>query len=169
MMGEDDILVLSPYSHFMATSLIQRKNSSDSVLEYGVMGSMSSIPANYNHSMIIFYSSHGINEGIREWGETMQRAFNRTNQNRLTDLTINYLGYYYYHTEQGMNYEETMINICHQIPLPLHYIQLDSWWYYKGIEQGVKQWTAVPNVFPDGPVEVHRRLENIPLAAHNRY
>ncbi|CAF1261231.1 unnamed protein product [Rotaria sordida] len=174
--GEDDVLVLSPFSHFMATSLTQRNKILDSILEYGIIGSMSSIPANYTHSMIVFYSQNGINEGIREWGETMQRAFNRTNKNRLNDLTINYLGYYtdnggyyYYHTEDGMNYEETMVNVAHRIPLPFHYIQLDSWWYFKGIGNGVSQWTARPDVFPDGLAVLHRRLENIPLAAHNRY
>jgi hypothetical protein len=170
--GEGDILVLSPLSRFMATSLGQRNN----VLEYGVLGSMSSIPANYNHSMIVFYSPHGINEGIREWGQTMQKAHNRTDQYRLNDLTINYLGYYtdngayyYYNTEQGMNYEQTMVNSIQQIPLPFHYLQLDSWWYYKGYKDGVSQWVARPDIFPDGLVVLHRRLENLPIAAHNRY
>ncbi|CAF3811944.1 unnamed protein product [Rotaria sp. Silwood1] len=156
----------------MATSLSQTIN----VLEYGVMGSILSIPANYNHSMIVFYSSKGINKGIREWGQMMQRAYNRTNQHRLNDLTINYLGYYtdngaYYYdnTEKGINYEETIINVYHQIPLPFHYIQLDSWWYYKGIRDGVTEWTGRPDIFPDGLQVVHRRLENISLAAHNRY
>ncbi|UJR38301.1 hypothetical protein I4U23_030971 [Adineta vaga] len=174
--GEGDMIVISPFSHFMATSLSQRSPVSDSILEYGVIGSMSTIPANYTQSLTVFYSPRGINVGMREWGETMQRAFNRTNQNRLNDLTINYLGYYtdnggyyYYNTEQGMNYEATMINVAHQIPLPFHYIQLDSWWYFKGIGGGVSQWTARPDVFPDGLVSLHRRLENIPLAAHNRY
>ncbi|CAF0939280.1 unnamed protein product [Adineta steineri] len=174
--GEGDTLVISPFSHFMATSLCQRHKASGGVLEYGVMGSMSSIPANYMHSLIIFYSPRGIGEAIREYGQTMQRAFNRTNVNRLNDLTINYLGYYtdngayyYYNTEKGMNYEATMINIKHQIPLPFHYIQLDSWWYFKGIGNGVSQWTARPDIFPDGLVSLHRRLENIPIAAHNRY
>ncbi|CAF4953399.1 unnamed protein product [Rotaria sp. Silwood1] len=136
----------------MATSLSQTIN----VLEYGVMGSILSIPANYNHSMIVFYSSKGINKGIREWGQMMQRAYNRTNQHRLNDLTINYLGYYtdngayyYYNTEKGINYEETIINVYHQIPLPFHYIQLDSWWYYKGIRDGVTEWTGRPDIFPD--------------------
>jgi hypothetical protein len=48
--GQGDILVLSPFSRFMATSLSQTNSS----LEYGVMGSMISIPVNYNHSMIVF-------------------------------------------------------------------------------------------------------------------
>ncbi len=170
--AEGDVLILSPFSQFMATSFYQTSN----FFEYGVMGSMSYVPANYNHSMIVFYSSRGINEGIREWGQAMQRGYNRTNQNRLNDLTINYLGYYtdaggyyWYHTEQGKNYEETIVEVFNTIPLPIHYIQFDSWWYYQGIESGVKNWTARPDVFPDGIPGVHRRIENLPLAAHNRY
>ena len=132
------------------------------------MGSMLSIPANYSHSMIVFYSANGINEGMRE--------YSRTNQYRLNDLTINYLayytdngGFYYYNTEKGINYEETMVNVRHQISLPFRYIELDSWCYYKGVNGGVYQWTTRPNIFPGGLRAVHRRLENISLAAHNRY
>ena len=170
--GEEDILVLSPFSQFMATSLYQTHN----FLEYGIVGSMAYVPANYQHSLIVFYSSRGINEGVREWGETMQRAFNRTNRNRLNDLTINYLGYYtdagsyyYYHTEEEQNYEETIVDVFDQTSLPFHYFQLDSWWYYQGIGGGVTNWTARPNVFPDGVAGVHRRMKNLPLAVHNRY
>jgi hypothetical protein len=46
--GESDILVLSPFSQFMATSFYQTNN----FFEYGVMGSMSYVPMNYNHSMM---------------------------------------------------------------------------------------------------------------------
>jgi hypothetical protein len=174
--GEADMLVLSPFSHFMATSLYQRNSQSTPVLEYGVMGSMSTIPAEFTQSFIVFYSPHGVNEGVREWGEVMQRAFNRTNEHRMNDLTINYLGYYtdnggyyYYNTEQGQNYEQTIINAAEQIKLPFHYIQLDSWWYYKGLNDGVSEWRARPDIFPDGLAELHRKINNIPLAAHNRY
>jgi hypothetical protein len=174
--GEGDMLVLSPFSHFMATSFSERNRSFDTVLEYGVMGSMYTIPANYMHSMIVFYSPRGINQGMREWGQTMQRAFNRTSEHRLNDLTINYLGYYtnnggyyYYNIEPGTNYEQTMIDAAHQIKLPYHYIELDSWWYYKGMKSGVTEWRARPDIFPEGLAVLHRRLENIPLAAHNRY
>ncbi|CAF5116774.1 unnamed protein product, partial [Rotaria magnacalcarata] len=174
--GEEDLLVLSPFSHFMATSLNQRNKMFTSALEYGVLGSMSSVPANYTHTMIVFYSQSGINEGIHEWGQTMQQAFNRTDINRVNDITINYLGYYtdnggyyYYNTEPDMNYEETMVDVAHKIKLPFHYIQLDSWWYFKGIGNGVTEWTSRSDIFPDGLIALHRRLENIPLAAHNRF
>ena len=78
----------------MATSLWQRHETFFSALEYGVTGSMSTIPANYTQSFILFYSPRGINRGVREWGQTMQRAFNRTQKHRLNDLSLNYIGYY---------------------------------------------------------------------------
>lgn len=170
--GENDILVLSPFSRFMATSLSQEQAK----LEYGVMGSMLAIPENYNLSFIIFYSSNGINKGVSEWGQTMQKAHNRTNQYRLNDLSINNLGYYtdngayyYYSTEPGKNYEQTMLDSIHNINLPFKYLQIDSWWYYKGIGDGVVNWNARPDVFPDGLPNFIRKLENIPVVAHNRY
>jgi hypothetical protein len=170
--GEGDILVLSPFSRFMATSLTQTNNT----LEYGVMGSMLSITPNYNHSLIVFYSSKGINEGVREWGQTMQKAYNRTNQYRLNDISINNLGYYtnnggyyYYHTEDGVNYEKTMLDVRRNISLPFHYIEIDSWWYHKGIGDGVSEWVARQDIFPDGLPAFYRKLENTPIVAHNRY
>lgn len=170
--GEGDILVISPLSKFMATSLTQVNGT----LAYGVMGSMTAVPNNYNHSLIVFYSSKGINEGVREWGQTMQKAFNRTDQFRRSDLSNNYLGYYtdngayyYYHTEDGKDYEQTMLDSIQNISLPFRYLQIDSWWYYKGIGDGVAQWTPMPNVFPDGLPALDHKLNNIPIVAHNRY
>jgi hypothetical protein len=174
--GEGDKLVLSPYSHFMATSLTQTNTELRRALEYGVVGSMSSIPADYMHSFIVFYSSEGINKGIREWGQIMQRSFNRTNEHRLNDLSINYLGYYLdnggyycYNTLPGLDYEDTMIEIAEQIDIPYHYMEISAWFYYKGVAGGVSNWSPRPDVFPDGIPFLHRRLGNLPFIIHNRY
>jgi hypothetical protein len=106
----------------------------------------------------------------------MQKAYNRTDQHRLNDLSINNLGYYtdngayyYYHTEHEVNYEQTMLDVLHNVPLPIHYLQIDSWWYFKGIRDGVSEWVARPDIFPDGLPALDRKLENIPIIAHNRY
>jgi hypothetical protein len=170
--GQRDTIILSPFSQFMSSSFNQHNN----ILEYGVMGSISPIPVNYSHSLIVFYGSTGVNEAMRHWGQVMQRAFNRTNEHRLNDLTINYLGYYtdngayyYYHTETGKNYEDTIVSIVDKHQLPIHYLQLDSWWYYKGLGSGVSQWTARPEIFSDGLSGLSGRLGKIPIAAHNRY
>jgi hypothetical protein len=170
--GQDDVVIISPFSHFMATSL----NQQDNVLQYGVMGSAITIPANYDSSLVLFYSPNGINNGIHQWGQLMQQAYNRTDQYRQNDITVKYLGYYtdggayyYYNTEGALNYEETLLAAHRKINLPFHYIQLDSWWYYKGIKGGVSQWKSRPDIFPDGLPSLYRQMESIPLAAHNRY
>ena len=175
--GEGDtFLILSPFSHFMSTSLTQRNELLNSTLEYGIIGSMSTIPVDYMHSFIVFYSSHGVNKGVREWGQTMQQVFNRTNEHRLNDLSLNYLGYYIdngayycYNTLPRLNYEDTMITIAKQIDIPYHYMEISAWFYYKGVAVGVSDWSARPDVFPDGIPFLHRRLENIPFIIHNRY
>ena len=45
---------------------------------------------------------------------------------------------------------------------------LDSWWYYKGELGGVKNWTARPDVFPDGIQFLHANF-SMPFVAHNRW
>jgi hypothetical protein len=170
--GQGDAIIISPFSQFMSTSL----SVNQKILEYGYMGSIKSIPSNSTNSLIIYYSSKGINQLVHQWGQTMQNVYSRTNKSRLNDLTINYLGYYtdnggyyYYHTESQMNYEQTIVHIKENLSIPIHYIQLDSWWYYKGLADGIKQWTARPEIFPDGLNGLNKQIKNLPLAAHNRY
>ncbi|CAF0870990.1 unnamed protein product [Rotaria sp. Silwood1] len=170
--GQHNAIIISSFSQFMSTSLSINKN----ILEYGYIGSIKSIPINSSYSLIIYYSSNGINQLMEQWGITMQKVFNRTNQYRLNDLTINYLGYYtdngayyYYHTLSNMNYEQTIIKIKENLSLPIHYIQLDSWWYYKGLGNGVKEWIARQDIFPDGLKGLNKKLKNFPLLLHNRY
>ena len=55
------------------------------------------------------------------------------------------------------------------IHTPTHmYPQLDSWWYFKGEHDGVKNWTAMPSIFPHGIEEVATKT-GWPIVAHNRY
>jgi hypothetical protein len=147
--------------------LAQKDTKPQRALEYGVVGSMSTIPANYMHSFIVFYSAQGINKGMREWGQTLQRVFNRTNEHRLNDLSLNYLGYY---IDNGAYYcYNTMISIVEQIEIPIHYIEISAWFYYKGVAGGVSDWSSHPDVFPDGIPYLYRRLGNLSSIIHNRY
>jgi hypothetical protein len=62
-----------------------------------------------------------------------------------------------------------MLETIYLVSLPFHYLQIDSWWYYKGIKDGVSNWTARPDVFPNGLKGLDHELLNLPLVAHNRY
>ena len=69
-----------------------------------------------------------------------------------------------------MTYEETVhaiVNHYKQIDLPIKYFQLDSWWYFKGLYDGVKNWTERPDIFPGGLRQLHETIE-MPIVAHNR-
>lgn len=55
------------------------------------------------------------------------------------------LAYYYYNTEPNKNYEQTIIDVVAAIradQIPIQYIQLDSWWYYKDKTTAVTNWDA---------------------------
>ena len=47
-------------------------------------------------------------------------------------------------------------------------IQIDSWWYFTGPDNGVKNWTAMPSVFPNG-IDTVARKTGMPIEAHNRW
>ncbi|CAF1041432.1 unnamed protein product [Rotaria sordida] len=61
--GQDNVVIISSFSQFMAISL----NQQDNILQYGVMGSMITIPVNYSNSLILFYSSEAIGGGVSQW------------------------------------------------------------------------------------------------------
>ena len=48
--------------------MTQTNRSSYNALEYGVMGLMTTIPTNYTHSFIVFYSSEGVNRAMHDYG-----------------------------------------------------------------------------------------------------
>lgn len=69
------------------------------------------------------------------------------------------------------NYEDTMFDVqnhLNQLNLPVKYFQFDSWWYFKGIGDGVNVWDARPDIFPDGMKAVQQKL-GLPVVLHNRY
>ena len=52
--------------------------------------------------------------------------------------------------------------------IPLRYLQIDSYWYFKGSHGGVVNWTATPTAFPDGLAKLSKDT-GWKYTAHNRY
>ena len=147
----------------------------------GIIGNVTSISSGFEQTWIITVSKYGggVNMAMKEWGDKQLKYYNKQRGNaHLRDYTLNYLGYstdhgtfYYYYTEENKNYEETMIDVkkyVDSIGIPVKYVLLDSWWYYKGDNDGVKNWKPMPNIFPDGMEYVHNQTD-WPIQAHNRY
>ncbi|KAK7089407.1 hypothetical protein V1264_024716 [Littorina saxatilis] len=178
--GSGDTLVISPANRFMAASNWHSDNSEDGhLLQYGIMGGVTTVPANTVMEFIVYYSSGGINRAFEGWGSYLRQAYQRTDYYVRNDFTNNYLGYwtdngayYYYNTEQNKTYQQTMLDVkayADQVNIPYRYWQYDSWWYYKGVGSGVKTWWARPDVFPDGFQYLYNKIGHLPATAHNRY
>ncbi|XP_070576646.1 uncharacterized protein [Ptychodera flava] len=168
-------MVISSFSEFMASSL--QLLLPEAVLSFGIMSNASMIPKDFNYQTIVYYGQ-GINQAIYEWGSLLRKNYGKTTEAMESDFMINYLGYYtdngayyYYKTESKKNYEDTVIDVkshSDKIGIPYRYLQIDSWWYYKGELGGAKNWTAKPSIFPHGLVYVSDKVD-LPIQAHNRW
>ncbi|XP_077969877.1 uncharacterized protein LOC120331113 [Styela clava] len=169
-------MVISAFSNFMAHSMMY--DSVTSQLYYGILGGFKSVPQHYQIDTILYFGDEGMNRAIEGWGEVLARRYGKSRSRRDSDLTVKYLGYYtdngayyYYNTEPKMNYEETILGVVNQSKfegIPYKYVQYDSWFYYKGLGDGVKEWVAMPSIFPNGTVGLFQE-HGMPVAAHNRY
>eukprot|EP00052_Salpingoeca_macrocollata_P034590 m.12039 g.12039 ORF g.12039 m.12039 type:complete len:746 (-) comp6683_c0_seq1:50-2287(-) len=165
--------VLSSYSNFMSHSQAVNNN----VLSYGVMGKVTSIPANYVLETVLVLSS-GVNQAMEEWGDLLLKVYGKDRDGYKNDYAMNYLGYstdngayYYYQTEPNKNYEDTLIDVYNYAKaqgIPYRYILLDSWWYFKGKHDGVTTWDPMPDVFPHG-LEYLYNVTGWSQQLHNRY
>ncbi|CAG0917820.1 unnamed protein product [Notodromas monacha] len=170
-------IVISPLDNFMRANTY-RNVEADSI-HYGVIGTITDIPPRFSLRTLITHDNN-IRKSIKSWGQ-MLRQFHGTSEDAPlfdSDLSVTHLGYwtdngahYYYQTEEGMDYHDTMVAVVdyyRQIGVPIRYLQIDSWWYFKGQYDGVMNWTAKPDVFPYGLQTLHRDID-MPIVAHNRY
>ncbi|XP_046547807.1 uncharacterized protein LOC124257721 [Haliotis rubra] len=170
-------IIIQAFTNFMAVSMYYDETTS--TINWGIMGDVDTVPAGFEINVVLYPTDKGINKAFEDLGMRMRYWYDKTDYFKKLDKTLNYLGYwtdngayYYYHTEDNTtDYEQTLIDVksySDQIGIPYKYMQLDSWWYYKGPQNGVTSWTAMPKIFPNGLQFLHKKL-GLPLAAHNRY
>ena len=89
---------------------------------------------------------------------------------------------YYYKFEPQMGYAGTLLAVRHQfakLGITLGYMQLDSWWYPKGVKD---RWNSVSGRVPDGEytfdadkelfpngLPAFQQLLGLPMATHARW
>jgi hypothetical protein len=81
-------VVVSSYSNFMAHNMFYQ----DSTLYYGVMGSVTSIPAGYVLETVIC-AGEGVNSVMLDWGDLLLAKYNKERDAYKRDFTLRYLGY----------------------------------------------------------------------------
>ena len=150
-------VVLSPLNHFAnAVQLKAREFGGD--LACGLHGLVDSVPEGFTQEYIL-YAGQGVNQTVYDWGTQLLKLGGKSRSAQDSDRTANYLGYwtdngafYYYNTEPGKNYETTMLDVVQHLKserIPVGYLQLDSWWYKKGKDEGDALWEPRAAYIPE--------------------
>ena len=172
-------MVLSPWREFMAGSSVQRFTGPASFLDFGLLGSITSVPAGFEFASAAYVGS-GVNAAVRGFGAALLKFYGKQGQqwDGNGDLSLAKIGlstdngaYYYYWAGDYPSPEvalEATAKAAAAERVPFAYVLLDSWWYYKGVGDGVKNWTARPDAFPHG-LKAFTNATTWPVVGHNRY
>ena len=175
----ENTVVISPANTFMSASQAtwSPESSKSPAVGFGISGSVNDVPNLYFYKTILV-AGQNITGTMLKWGRLLRMLYEKEDTYRKSDFSINYLGYwtdngacYYYNTGNYSNYEEALTAVkktADEDGIPFRYLQIDSWWYYKGVGNGVKNWTAMPSVFPNG-IDAVVEKTGWPIMAHNRY
>ena len=167
------VLILSPLNNYLVSSLHHRQDTDS--LQWGLMASVENIPQGESLRTVLVHG-RTLEEAFTRWGEVVQVSGVGEVKERSGDVVSNSLGYwcdngafYYYHTLQDMDYEQTVIALNNNLTsrLPIKYINYDSWWYIKGKDLGTKSWTPQHSIFPHGMESLYSQT-GLPVVAHNR-
>jgi hypothetical protein len=192
----DHAMVLSPASHFMAARMI---GDGTTEIASGFNDHLKSVPAGSTQRSLLVIAN-GINHAWEVWGHAMVALGGKKVPTNDADVFLNYYGYwtdngadYYYNYDPAKGYQGTLEAVAETYraeQIPLHYMQLDSWWYYKTLTDpkgkqgkaknsklpegewnrygGLISYTAHPFVFPQGMEAFHEKV-GLPFMTHNRW
>ena len=188
--------VLSPAANYMIASMRgDGKTEIASGLNKGVAG----LPADFTH-LTLMALGVGVNATWDTWGSALTELQGTQRPGNDADIGLRYLGYwtdhggeYYYNYDRKLGYAgtlEALVRRYRDEGIPIRYLQLDSWWYYKTytdpagktgkpkndrlpLEEwnrygGLIKYEAHSSLFPEGLPAFQRRI-GLPLIAHNRW
>jgi len=189
--------VFSPASHFMVASMI---GDGRTEAESGFNPKLRDLPAGFTQQTIMAFG-RGINLTWNLWGHALLGWAQVQRPSNDADIVLKYLGYwtdngavYYYNYDLAKGYAGTLQSLVERYRLeqiPIRYLQLDSWWYYKSTTNpdgtpgkdkksdklpagewnrygGLLEYTAHTNLFPNGLSNFQKSI-GLPLITHNRW
>ncbi len=130
-------VVISPATHFMVARMIGDGRTN---VTSGFATNLHNLPAGFTHTTAVVMET-GINRAWELWGKTLLALGDAKRPGPEADPVLRYLGYwtdnganYYYNYDMDKGYAGTMLALAEhyrQEQIPIRYLQLDSWWYYK--------------------------------------
>ena len=132
----------------------------------GVHYEVDSVPPGFNHSTMLWFGAKGdgVTATVLSWGKTMQalHGVNGKAPSLKNDITTSKLGAwtdagtYYYRPAKGTNMQTILASWVQTLrnatpPIPVHYLQLDDW-FYKTDETDIRCMTnfSPAVLLPDG-------------------
>jgi hypothetical protein len=191
-----DTCIISPASHYLIQKI---GGDAKEYISSELRDTVANIPAGFTQQTLVV-SDSGINRTWDEWGKALTDLEGVSRPANDADLGLKYLGYwtdngsyYYYNYDRDLGYGGTLVKLAQHFrdeQIPVKYLQLDSWWYYKTFRGpdgkigksksaklpsgkwnrygGLLEYRADPAVFPDG-LEGFQREAGLPLITHNRW
>ncbi|MDR3460455.1 MAG: hypothetical protein P4N60_23750 [Verrucomicrobiae bacterium] len=199
LLFDDDAnaFLISPATHFMVASMI---GDGHKQVASGFNPDLRNVPAGFTQQTLVAFGK-GINKTWDAWGKALVDLGGAKRPANDADATLKYLGYwtdngaaYYYNYDFSKGYAGTLqglVETYRQEEIPIRYLQLDSWWYYKTITNydgvagkpkkagklpagewnrygGLLEYKAHTDLFPDG-LAVFQKAVGLPLVTHNRW
>jgi hypothetical protein len=195
--AQDHAFLISAASHFLITTLI---GDGQTQIASVFNDKLINLPADFSHQTIMALGN-SINATYDLWGHALTDLQGKKRPANDADPLLKYFGYwtdngadYYYGYDSDKGYAGTLqalVDSYRQQQIPLHYLQLDSWWYHKtftdpdGVTQGktkndklpegdwnryggLIEYTPAPFLFPDGLEAFHKTIK-LPFVTHIRW
>ena len=188
--------VLSPAANYMIASM---RGDGKTEIASGLNAGVAGLPADFTH-LTLMALGVGVNATWDSWGSALTGLQGTQRPGNDADIGLRYLGYwtdhggeYYYDYDRKLGYAgtlEALVQRYREEAIPIRYLQLDSWWYYKTytdpagktgkpendrlpLEEwnrygGLIKYEAHPSLFPEGLAAFQQRV-GLPLIAHNRW
>ena len=119
-----DAVVLSASSQFMSHVMAANLSEPD-FLMVGMLGTVKEIPAGFKTSTMLYHGKNGVNNVMTSFGTALRQRFNKPD-GRASDYQVTHLGfntdhgaYYYYKTEAGKDYYQTLLDVKARAKIPL--------------------------------------------------
>jgi hypothetical protein len=132
--AQDHALLISAASHFLIATLI---GDGQKQIASGFNNKLANLPAGFSHQTIMALGN-GINATYDLWGHALTDLQGKKCPANDADPLLKYFGYwtdngadYYYNYNADKGYAGTLqalVDSYRQQQIPLHYLQLDSWW-----------------------------------------
>lgn len=189
--------IMSPASKFM----VSRMSGDGIKMAADALNSgIKRVPPGFTHRTILV-AGQGIERTLDAWGRDLNGIQNVRRPGNQADVFLKYFGYwtdngatYYYNYQKSLGYAGTLRKVYNYFRahlVPLHYMQLDSWWYPKSdhyfngsklrpmngrlpaqswnVYGGIYRYHAAKELFPHGLAAFDRSIGGIPLGVHCRW